>query len=70
MTIKPGIYRHYKDNLYEVIGVAKHSETEEPHVVYRPLYGDRGLWIRPLSMFTETVDVGGRAVLRFSFIEE
>ena len=70
MTIKLGIYRHYKDNLYEVIGVAKHSETEEPHVVYRPLYGDRGLWIRPLSMFTETVDVGGREVLRFSFIEE
>jgi hypothetical protein len=70
VTIKPGIYRHYKDNLYEVIGVAKHSETEEPHVVYRPLYGDRGLWIRPLSMFTETVDVGGREVLRFSFIEE
>jgi hypothetical protein len=70
VTIKPGIYRHYKDNLYEVIGVAKHSETEEPHVVYRPLYGDRGLWIRPLSMFTETVDVGGCEVLRFSFIEE
>ena len=70
MTIKAGIYRHYKNNLYQVIGVARHSETEEEHVVYRPLYGDRGLWIRPLAMFDEIVEVDGRPVKRFTFVEE
>lgn len=70
MTIKAGIYRHYKNNLYEVIGVARHSETEEEHVVYRPLYGDRGLWIRPLAMFDETIEVDGRPIKRFTFVEE
>jgi hypothetical protein len=70
MSIKTGIYKHYKDKLYEVIGVAKHSETEEDHVVYRPLYGDRGLWIRPLSMFTEIVEVNGASVQRFAFVED
>ena len=70
MTIKAGIYRHYKNNLYQVIGVARHSETEEEHVVYRPLYGDRGLWIRPLAMFDETIEVDGRPVKRFTFVEE
>lgn len=70
MTIKAGIYRHYKNNLYQVIGVARHSETEEEHVVYRPLYGDRGLWIRPLAMFDETIDVDGRPIKRFTFVEE
>ena len=70
MSIKTGIYKHYKDKLYEVIGVAKHSETEEDHVVYRPLYGDRGLWIRPLSMFTEMVEVNGESVQRFAFVED
>ena len=54
--IKPGIYRHFKGNMYEVVGVARHSETEEPYVVYRALYGERGLWIRPLEMFQERVD--------------
>lgn len=70
MSIKTGIYKHYKDKLYEVIGVAKHSETEEDHVVYRPLYGDRGLWIRPLSMFTETIEKDGQSVQRFAFVED
>ena len=70
MTIKAGIYRHYKNNLYQVIGVARHSETEEEHVVYRPLHGDRGLWIRPLAMFDETIEVDGRPVKRFTFVEE
>lgn len=55
----PGMYRHYKGALYEVIGVARHSETEESVVAYRALYGDYGLWVRPLDMFTETVEVQG-----------
>lgn len=70
MTLKPGIYRHYKDKLYRVIGVARHSETEEEHVVYQPLYGERGLWIRPLTMFDETIEQDGKKVKRFTFIEE
>ena len=61
-TVSPGRYRHYKGNHYDVIGVARHSETEEPLVVYRPRYGDRGLWVRPLSMFTEPVMVDGERV--------
>jgi hypothetical protein len=63
--VRPGRYRHYKGNLYEVIGVARHSETEEPMVVYRCLYGDRSLWVRPLAMFSERVVVEGREVPRF-----
>ena len=62
----PGIYRHYKGPLYEVIGVAHHSETEEPLVAYRALYGDYGLWVRPLSMFMETVEVQGEPLPRFA----
>ena len=69
MSVKIGKYRHYKGNDYEVIGVAKHSEDESELVVYRPLYGERGLWVRPLSMFRESVDVGGKAKPRFEYIE-
>ena len=65
-TVKPGIYRHYKGNLYEVIGTARHSETEETLVFYRALYGDYGLWVRPAALFAESV--GG--VLRFTCIRE
>lgn len=54
--IVPGVYRHFKGNEYEVIGVARHSETEEQMVVYRALYGERGLWVRPYQMFCEKVD--------------
>jgi len=54
--IEPGLYRHYKGNDYEVIGVATHSETEEALVVYRALYGEFGLWVRPLAMFEQLVD--------------
>lgn len=61
----PGIYSHYKGNRYEVLGVAHHSETEEALVVYRALYGEYGLWVRPLAMFTETVEVQGEPVPRF-----
>ncbi|HET9844782.1 MAG TPA: DUF1653 domain-containing protein [Nitrospira sp.] len=64
--IKPGRYRHYKGRDYDVIGIARHSETEESFVVYRALYGDRGLWVRPAAMFLDTVMVDGRSVPRFS----
>ena len=67
-TIRPGRYRHYKGNEYEVVGLARHSETEEELVVYRKLYGDHSLWVRPLAMFREDVVVAGRAVPRFERI--
>lgn len=69
-NIKTGRYRHYKGNLYEVLGLAKHSETEEEHVVYRALYGDGELWLRPKGMFFETVISDGREVPRFAYIED
>ena len=68
--IKPGRYRHYKGKEYEVIGVARHSETEEALVVYRTLYGNFDLWVRPLAMFTEMVEVDGGTVARFAYIGE
>lgn len=68
MEIKPGKYRHFKGNLYEVIGVARHSETREEMVVYRALYGEYGLWVRPAVMWTETVDRDGYHGPRFQFI--
>ena len=64
--VPPGRYRHYKGNDYEVIGVARHSETLEPVVVYRALYGECGLWVRPYAMFCEEISVGGRTVRRFA----
>ncbi|MBQ3841788.1 MAG: DUF1653 domain-containing protein [Ruminiclostridium sp.] len=64
--ITPGKYRHYKGNDYEVIGVARHSETLAPMVVYRALYGDGGIWVRPAEMWNETVDNAG--TLRFKKI--
>ena len=67
-VIKSGRYRHYKEKDYEVIGLARHSETEEELVVYRTLYGDFSLWVRPLKMFMETVEVDGLEVPRFRFI--
>ena len=64
--LTPGLYRHYKGNDYQVIAVARHSETLEPVVVYRALYGEGGLWVRPYAMFCEDVVVDGRAVRRFA----
>ena len=66
MNIPKGRYRHYKGNLYEVMGTAQHSESEEPLVVYRALYGDYGLWVRPLAMFTESVTKEGNTQPRFA----
>ncbi|MBR1989958.1 MAG: DUF1653 domain-containing protein [Firmicutes bacterium] len=69
-TIRPGKYRHFKGNEYEVIGIANHSETMEPMVVYRALYGDGGLWVRPASMWDETIERDGKTFKRFTFIDE
>ena len=68
-SIEPGRYRHFKGAEYTVIGVARHSETQERFVVYSPEYGEKALWVRPLSMFAETVEVDGRQVPRFAKIE-
>ena len=68
--VQPGRYRHYKGHEYEVLGVARHSETEEEYVVYRALYGERGLWIRPTAMFEELVVIEGRHVPRFEPLEK
>ena len=67
-TIRPGRYRHFKGNEYEVIGTARHSETLEEMVVYRALYGERGIWVRPASMWNETVERGGERFQRFRYI--
>lgn len=65
-----GIYRHFKGNRYQVIDLARHSETEEWMVVYRALYGERGLWVRPASMWLETVERDGQSFQRFTFEKE
>ena len=71
-SIKPGIYEHYKAKRYEVIGVATHTETQELMVVYKALYNgdfpDGALWVRPLTMFQESVTVNGQSVPRFKFV--
>ncbi len=67
-SLRPGIYKHYKGNEYEVIDIAKHSETEELLVVYRPCYGEQHLWVRPLEMFSQSVIVDQQAVPRFTFL--
>ena len=64
--IKPGVYRHFKGNRYEVLDLAQHSETEEWMVVYRALYGEHGLWVRPASMWLETVERDGKTFQRFT----
>lgn len=69
-TIRPGRYRHFKGKEYQVIGIARHSETEEELVVYQALYGDHGLWVRPASMWNETIERDGQIYQRFTYIGE
>ena len=69
-SIFTGRYRHYKGGEYEVVGVARHSETLEAMVIYRPLYNQTGLWVRPYAMFFEQVDVNGLQQPRFALIED
>ncbi len=68
-SILPGVYRHYKGNRYQVLYLAKQSETLEDMVVYQALYGEYGIWVRPASMWNETVDYQGKQVKRFTYIE-
>lgn len=70
MKIKPGVYTHYKGNEYLVIDTATHSETEEQLVVYKTLYGNFDLWVRPLAMFSESVTINGEEIPRFRWIRE
>ncbi len=67
--VKKGKYRHFKGNEYEVIGFAKHSETGEEMVIYRALYGEKQVWVRPVSMWNETVEYNGESRTRFTYIE-
>lgn len=68
--VKPGKYRHFKGKEYQVITVAKHSETLEEFVVYQALYGEMGIWLRPVTMFEEMVEVAGTRMPRFAYIEK
>lgn len=68
--VKKGRYRHFKGNMYELLGFAKNSETLEDMVIYRALYGEGEIWVRPLSMWGETVEHDGKSVLRFTYIDE
>lgn len=70
MELKKGKYRHFKGKEYELIDIASHSETLEPMVVYRALYGERGLWVRPLAMWTEHVERDGYSGPRFRYVDE
>ena len=70
MDFKKGIYQHYKGNYYEVLQLARHSETEEWMVVYKTLYNEESIWVRPYKMFTEIVNIKGKEVKRFTFVEK
>ncbi|MBA1420390.1 MAG: DUF1653 domain-containing protein [Epsilonproteobacteria bacterium] len=70
MKLENGLYQHYKGNMYEVYMTAQHSETEEWMVVYKALYGEHGMWVRPYDMFTETVEVNGVKVERFKKVDD
>ncbi|MCQ2413146.1 MAG: DUF1653 domain-containing protein [Sphaerochaetaceae bacterium] len=68
IDLKPGLYRHFKGNRYRLLYVARHSETLEPMVVYQALYGERGIWVRPASMWSETVEREGKTYTRFEYL--
>ncbi len=68
-TLMPGRYRHYKGGEYDVVDVVRHSETLEPHVLYRALYGEGALWVRPYAMFVERIEIDGRLQPRFALID-
>ncbi len=68
MELEKGLYRHYKGNMYEVFMTAQHSETEEWMVVYKALYGEEGMWVRPYEMFVEKVEMKGEPVPRFEYV--
>ncbi len=70
MIIKPGLYRHFKGNMYKVLYNAKHSETMEDMVVYQALYGEMGIWVRPAAMFCEKIVRDGKTIDRFTYISE
>lgn len=70
MELQKGLYKHYKGNMYEIYMTAQHSETEEWMVVYKALYGDEGMWVRPYEMFTEKVEVDGQMVERFKKVDD
>jgi hypothetical protein len=70
MSVKPGLYQHFKGNYYKVFHVARHSESEEELVIYQALYGEKGIWARPLSMFTENVERDGKNIDRFAFCDD
>ena len=70
MNLKKGLYKHYKGNMYQVYMTAQHSETQEWMVVYKALYGQKGMWVRPYEMFVQKVEIEGVLKERFSFVEE
>ena len=70
LITRPGIYRHYKNLLYQVLGTVRHSESLEPMTLYKALYGEEGLWVRPAAMFNETVNIDGVVQPRFAWVGE
>jgi hypothetical protein len=67
---RPGYYRHYKNLLYQVLGTVRHSESLEPMTLYKALYGEEGMWVRPAAMFNETVEINGVVQPRFAWVGE
>jgi hypothetical protein len=70
ITTRPGYYRHYKNLLYQVLGTVRHSESLEPMTLYKALYGEQGMWVRPAAMFNETVEINGVVQPRFAWVGE